>query len=107
MVYIELRMMPTKLFEMQIERLDNQIPGWTAYHAYVSHKIRVPKTRIGYCSMIPTSAAEFNTVNTIMKVFQWLFRALRQEWTYVTHDEAIYSKAQMIKWRNMDEFKDD
>ena len=100
-------MMPTKVLEMQIERLDNQIPVWTVYHAYLSHKIRVPKTRIGYCPMIPASATEFNTVYTMMKVFQRLFRALGQEWTYVTYDEAIYSKAQMIKWRNMDEFKDD
>ena len=104
---IELRMMPIKLFEMQIERLENQLPGWTVYHAYVSHRIRVPKTRIGYCPMIPASASEFNTVYTMMKVFQQLFRALGQEWTYITYDEAIYSKAQMIKWRNMDEFKDD
>lgn len=57
--------------------------------------------------MIPASATEFNTVYTMMKVFQKLFRALGQEWTYVTYDEAIYSKAQLIKCRNMDEFRDD
>ena len=107
MAFIELRMMPIKLFEMHIERLDNQIPGWTVYHAYLSHKIQIPKTRIGYCPMIPASAMEFNTVHTMMRVFQRLFSALGQEWTYITYDEAIYSKAQMIKWRNIDIFKDD
>ena len=107
MAYIELRMMPIKLFEMQLENLESQIPGWTVFHAYVSHKLHVPTTRIGYCPMIPASATEFNTVYTMMKVFKQLFRALGQEWTYITYDEAIYSKAQMIKWRNMDEFKDD
>ena len=61
-------------------------------------KIRVPKTRIGYCPMFPASAAEFNTVYTIMKVFQWLFRALRQEWTYVMHDEAIVVVVLLLKY---------
>ena len=42
-----------------------------------------------------------------MKYFQRLFSALGQQWKYVTYDEAIYCKAEMIKWRNQREFKND
>ena len=106
-VYTELRMMPMRLFEIDIDRLENQLPGWTVFHARVSHKACVQKTNIGYCPMIPASATQYNTVYTMMKIFQRMFRTLGQDWTYVTYDEAIYSKAQLIKWRNMDEFQND
>ncbi len=43
----------------------------------------------------------------MMKYFQAAFHHLGQNWTYVTYDEAIYSKAQQIKWRNQREFEDD
>lgn len=106
--YIQLRLMPTKLFEADIQRIDmKQIPGWTVYHASVTHKTGIPETKIGYLPMIPASATEFDTVYTMMKQFQRMFMTLEQDWTYVTYDEAIYSKAQMIKWRNPMEFQND
>ena len=55
--------------------------------------------------MIPASATEFNTAYTLLKVFQRMFNSLTQNWTYETYNEAIYNKAQMIKWINMEEFR--
>ena len=43
----------------------------------------------------------------MMKKFQTMFHSLGQQWTMVTYDEAIYSKAQIIKWRNPEEFSND
>ncbi len=57
--------------------------------------------------MIPASATVLDTVYTMMKLFQGMFQSLGQNWTWATYDEAIYSKAQMIKWRNPDEFAND
>ena len=57
--------------------------------------------------MIPAPATDFNTVYGIMKYFQRLFSTLGQQWTCVTYDEAIYYKAQMIKWRNQRDFEND
>ena len=57
--------------------------------------------------MIPAPATDFNTVYSMMKYFQRLITALGQQWTYVTNDEALYCKAQMIKWRNQRQFEND
>ena len=100
-----LRAMPLKLFEADITR--HQVPGWTVYHATLTTKGIPDKTRIGYCPMIPASATEMNTVYTMMKYFQAAFESLGQKWSYVAYDEAIYCKAQQIKWRNPQEFQND
>ena len=101
-------MMPLKLFEAEIEKRPSQtVPGWTVYHATITTKQTSIKTAIGYCPMIPAPATDFNTVYSMMKYFRRLFSALGQQWTYVTYDEAIYCKAQMIKWRNQSEFEND
>ena len=101
-----LRMMPLKLFQAEIEKRPSQtVPSWTVYHATNASKQTSIKTTIGYCPMIPAPATDFNTVYSMMKYFQRLFFALGQQWTYVTCDEAIYCKAQIIKWRNQREFE--
>ena len=103
-----LRMIPLKLFEAEIEKRPSQtVPGWTVYHATITTKQTSIKTAIGYCPVIPTLATDFNTVYSMMKYFQRLFSALGQQWTYVTYDEAIYCKAQKIKWRNQCEVEND
>ena len=65
------------------------------------------KTCIGYIRYYPkppASAVDYNTVHTMMKKFQAMFHSLGQQWTMVTYDEAICSKAQIIKWRTPEEF---
>ena len=92
-------MMPLKLSQAELEKRPSQsVPGWTVYHATITTKQTSIKTAVGYCPMIHTPATDFDTVYSMMKYFQRLFSALSQQWTYVTYDEAIYCKAQMIKW---------
>ena len=101
-------MMPLKLFEAETGKRPSQtVPGWTVYRATITTKQTSIKTAIGYCPIIPTPATDFNTVYSMIKYFQRLFSALDQQWTYVTYDEAIYCRAQMIKWRNQREFEND
>ena len=96
-----LRMMPLKLCQAEIEKRPSQtVPSWTVYHATITTKQTSIKSAIGYCPMIPAPATNFDTVYSMMKYFQRLFSALGQQWTYMTYDEAIYCKAQMIKLRN-------
>ena len=103
-----LRMMPIKMFEDDIQKKEvPTVPGWTVFHSRICKEQNPKKTEIGYCPMLPASATEMNTIYTMMKTFQQACAALDQEWTYITYDEAIYSKAQMIKWRNMAEFEND
>ncbi|CAM2107683.1 unnamed protein product [Caretta caretta] len=57
--------------------------------------------------MIPAPATDVNTAYTRRKYFQDMFHSLGQDWTYVIYDEAMYCKAQLIKWRNRTEFDND
>ncbi|CAM2100889.1 unnamed protein product [Caretta caretta] len=44
---------------------------------------------------------------TRVKYFQDMFHFLGQDWSDVVYDEAIYCKAQLMKWRNQNEFNND
>ena len=47
-----------------------------------------------------------NTVYTVLKRAQSMFRRLGQTAVILTWDEALYSKARIVKWRNPDESAD-
>ena len=108
--WIFLRICPKKIFEIQVtdeipeDAPQQDVPGWTAFHAIISNRPSVP-TNIGYCQAIPSPPSDFNTVYTVLKRAEALFRRIGQEMIILTWDEALYSKAQIIKWRNADEFE--
>ena len=62
-------------------------------------------TSICYCQLIPAPPAEFNTVYTVLKRPEALFRRIGQQAVMLTLDEALYFKAQIVKWRNAAEFE--
>ena len=108
--WILLCICPKKIFEIQVtdeipEDVPQQdVPGWTAFHAIISNRPSVP-TNIGYCQAIPASPSDFNTVYTVLERPEALFRRIGQEMIILIWDEALYSKAQVIKWRNANEFE--
>ena len=108
--WIFLRICPKKIFEIQVtdeipeDAPQQDVPGWTAFHAIISNCPNVP-TNIGYFQAIPSLPSNFNTVYTVLKRAKALFRRIGQEMIILTWDEASYSKAQIIKWRNADEFE--
>ena len=89
-----------KLFDINFERTGNQkMPRWTVFHAMISHRVYDP-TNIGYCQLIAVPPTDFNTVYTVLARAESMFQRLRQQVVILTRDEALYSKAQIIKWRN-------
>ena len=105
-VWVFLRMCPTKPFQITFQRTASQfVPGWSAFHAMLSTYPAIP-TNTRYCQAIPSPPSDFNTVYTVLKRAQSMFRRLGQTVVILTWDEALYSKAQIVKWRNPDEFAD-
>ena len=105
LAWVFLRMCPTKLFEIDFQRSEKQkMPGWTVFHALISTKVYGP-TSIGYCQAIAAPPSDLNTVYTVLKRADSMFQRLGQSEVILTWDEALYSKAQIIKWRNPDKFK--
>ena len=80
------------------------MPGWTVFHALISTKVYGP-TSIGYCQAIAAPPSDPNTVYTVLRRADSMFQRSGQSEVILTWDEALYSKAQIIKWRNPDEFK--
>ena len=99
-----------KIFEIQVtgeipeDAPQQNVPGWTTFHAIISNRPSVP-TNIGYCQTIPSPPSDFNTVYTVLKRAKALCGRIGQEMIILTWDEALYSKAQIIMWRNADEFE--
>ena len=105
LAWVFLRLCPTKLLEIDFQRSEKQkMPGWTVFHALISTKVYFP-TSIGYCQAIAAPPSDLNTVYTVLKRADSMFQRLGQSEVILTWDEALYSKAQIIKWRNPDEFK--
>ena len=100
--WIFLRICPKKIFEIQVtdeiseDAPQQYVPGWTVFHAVISNHPSVP-TNIGYCQAFPSLPSDSNTVYTVFKRAEALFRRIGQEMIILTWDEALYSKAQIIK----------
>ena len=108
--WIFLCIRPKNIFEMQVtdeipdDAHQQDVPGWTAFHAVISNRPSVP-TNIGYCQAFPSPPSDFNTVYTVLEREETLFGRIEEELIILTWDEALYSKAQIIKWRNANEFE--
>ena len=82
--WIFLSICPKKLFEIQVtdeipeDAPQQDVPGWTTFHAIISNHPSVP-TNIGYCQAIPSPLSDFNTVYTVLKRTEALFRRIGQE----------------------------
>ena len=74
------------------------MPGWSAFHATLSVYPAIP-TNTGYCQAIPSPPSDFNTVYTIIKRAESIFTRLGQAVVILTWDEALHSKAQIVKRR--------
>ena len=108
--WIFLHFCPEKIFEIQVtdeipeDAPQQDVPGWTTFHGIISNCPNVP-TNIDYYQAIPSHPSDFNTVYTVLKRAETLFTRAWQEMIILTWDKALYSKAQIIKWRNADEFE--
>ena len=79
---------------------DCQLPAWTGFNQLLS-TVDVPaKSVIGYLPIIDASPTEMDTVLTILQRSVQIADKLNLETIVVVFDQAIYSKAQIIRWSN-------
>lgn len=77
----------------------NTLPGWTGFNATVQVELLLRST-IGYLQIIDSSSTSYDTVNTILHKSLEICGKLGLEEIVVVFDQAIYAKAQQIRWHN-------
>ena len=77
--------------------------GWTGFNALCTANIPEAST-IGYLPVIDSPATELATVNELLKRSVFISERLQVNEIVIVLDEAIYAKAQMIRWKE-EEFK--
>ena len=79
------------------------LPGWTGFNTQI-HKETRPASTIGYLPVIDAPVTDMATVNTLLKHSLSICHRLNLPEIVLVFDEAIYAKAQSIRW-NDDELK--
>ena len=101
--WLILRMCKTDSAKLgRCEELQTVLP-WSGFNAAIGSVPR--QSEIGYLPVIPQSPTEFATVYELLKRSCATSKQLNQPHTIITVDQAIYCKAQEIRWKNMEEFK--
>ena len=74
------------------------MPSWTGFNQLLTTKIP-PRATIGYLPVVDASPTELNTVNTILHRSVEIANQLELPSIAVVVDQAIYAKAQTIRWQ--------
>jgi len=88
---------------MKLSGVDNDLlPGWTGFNASLQSSNIPPVSKIGYLPVIDASPTDLSTVYTILLRSIDMADRLGLESITVVFDQAIYAKAQQIRWQNYD-----
>jgi hypothetical protein len=79
----------------------NCLPGWTGFNTQVHKEIR-RTSNIGYLPVIDAPVTDMATVNEILQHSVSICHRLQLPEIVIVFDEAIYAKAQMIRWKDED-----
>ena len=79
------------------------LPGWTGLNTQIYKEIRC-SSNIGYLPVIDAPVTDMSTINTLLRHSVSICQRLQVPEIVLVFDEAIYAKAQMIRWKH-DEFK--
>ena len=82
---------------------ENYLPGWTGFNTQAHKEIR-HTSNIGYLPVIDAPVTDMATVNEILRHSVSICQRLLLPEIVLVFNEAIYSKAQMIRWKD-EEFK--
>lgn len=77
------------------------LPGWTGFNTQVYKEIRSVSS-IGYLPVIDAPVTDMSTVNTLLRHSVSICQRLQIPEIVLVFDEAIYAKAQMIRWKHDD-----
>ena len=75
------------------------LPGWTGFNTNIYKEVR-PTAIIGYLPVIDAPVTDMSTVNALLKHIVSICNHLNLPEVVLVFDEAIYAKAQMIRWAN-------
>ena len=77
------------------------IPSWTGFNTVLAKdKVRPRVSQIGYLPLIDASPTEMDTVETILVKSSDIANAVEIKTVVLVFDQAIYAKAQAIRWKN-------
>ena len=89
---------------LKLPFIDNPelLPDWTGFNTLLSksNNSAVNLSRIGYLPVIEGSPTEYTTVYTVFTKSLDIAARLNLEYVVIVFDEAIYAKAQQIRWKN-------
>lgn len=74
------------------------LPGWTGFNIMLKDTV-LPSTHVGYLPVIDASPTDLNTVHTILSRSIAIADSLEQKEVVLVMDQAIYAKAQEIRWQ--------
>ena len=80
--------------------IDRFLPSWTGYNQLLAQVEVPPRSVIGYLPVIDGSPTDMNAVLTILQKSVQIADKLDLETIVIVMDQAIYSKAQLIRWKN-------
>lgn len=78
---------------------DTSLPGWTGFNCSTQTS-SLPKSALYYLPVIEASPTEMTTVNTILTRSVEIADRLELESIVTVYDQAIYAKAQQIRWKD-------
>ena len=90
----------------KLQELDGHIvSGWTGYNTLLNSTTIHSLSKLGYLPVIDASTTIIDTVYTILTQRVAIADSLELDSLVLVMDQAIYSKAQHIRWQN-DSFKE-
>ena len=78
---------------------EEALPGWTGTNTQVHKEIR-SSSNIGYLPVIDAPVTDMSTINTLLRHSVSICQRLHIPEIVLVFDEAIYAKAQMIRWKD-------
>lgn len=78
---------------------DELLPGWTGFNCMLEKDNIPPLTTIQYLPVLEANPTDFSTVNAILTKSLDICKKLGLKEIVLVFDQAIYSKAQQIRWK--------
>ena len=79
--------------------VDRFLPSWTGYNHLLAQVEVPPRSVTGYLPVIDGNPTDMSTVVTILQKSIQISDKLELEAIVIVMDQAIYSKAQLIRWK--------
>ena len=103
--FIFARLAPTKLFELDVAPLNQNVPSWSSLNCRRRAADTHIKSVVGYCPMLNYRSTDPSTIYTVMDYIQTVTNKLGQPYTVLTFDLALYKIAKEVQWARPIEFE--